>query len=299
MAEETEVIEKEGETAETKEAKAKEAANGVDKRNDNGGVAEDTDAIIADLKKKLEQETSARSEAERRAAASQGAAVSAQTEVQDRNLQLVTTAIETVKTAQTMLKQQFKEAIAANDADAMAEIQEQMATRAAELVQLQNGKASLEEEKKNPPRKQPIQYQSDDPVEVLATQLSPRSAAWVRAHPEYARNERLYRKMARAHEDAIDDGVVGDTDEYFEYVENRLGLRRAPTDGESLSVAAKPTARRGADSSPPSMPVSRANGTSKSPPLTAAEKEIAESLGMKEEEYKKNRDALKAEGRIH
>ena len=72
----------------------------------------------------------------------------------------------------------------------------EMAANEAKALQLENGKQSLKETPRSAPR--PL-----DPVEAFATQLSPRSAAWVRAHPEYATNPKLTQKMIAAHNMAL------------------------------------------------------------------------------------------------
>jgi phage I-like protein len=67
-----------------------------------------------------------------------------------------------------------------------------------------------------------------------------------------------------------------------------------------MSTAASSTQRR---SSPPAAPVSRSNNTSGTRPnvvrLTAAEREMADNMGMKPEEYAKNKLALQKEGKLH
>jgi phage I-like protein len=106
--------------------------------------------------------------------------------------------------------------------------------------------------------------------------------------------------MFRAHEDAIDDGIAPDSDEYFAFIDQRLGIRRnmdeqgTGASAESpMSTAAAP--KRAVQPSP--APVSRGSSRPNVMRLTAAEAETAAALGMKPEEYAKNKALLQKEGR--
>jgi hypothetical protein len=131
------------------------------------------------------------------------------------------------------------------------------------------------------------------PVEELARRLTPRSADWVRAHPECATNPRMFQKMIAAHNLAVADGLQADTDDYFAFVEQTVGYqprRAAPEqqDDDPMAYSAQVTSRR---SSPPAAPVSRSpmNGDGRSQVrgfrLSSSEKEAAEIAHMTEEEY--------------
>lgn len=258
---------------------------------------------IEALKQQLEMERNARAEAEKRARMAENTASKASYEVQDSNLQLIVSAIDSVNRTNTMLKRDYAAAMQAGNFDAAAEIQSQMSINGAKLLQLENGKAALTERLKNPPQQQP--EMPSDPVEAIASQLSPRSAAWVRAHPECVRDKRLYMKMVGAHNIAVADGFQADTDEYFAEIERQLGYRKPQTavqqeeDEEPTSMAAKPMARK---APPPAAPSSRAasNGTGgrNTVTLTREEREMANIMGMTPEEYAKNKVALKKEGKL-
>lgn len=258
---------------------------------------------IEALKQQLEMERVARAEAEKRARMAENTASKASYEVQDSNLQLIVSAIDSVNRTNTMLKRDYAAAMQAGAFDQAAEIQSQMSINGAKLLQLENGKAALTERLKNPPQQQP--EMPADPVEAIASQLSPRSAAWVRAHPECVRDKRLYMKMVGAHNIAVADGFQADTDEYFAEIERQLGYRKPQTavqaeeDEEPTSMAAKPMARK---APPPAAPSSRAasNGTGgrNTVTLTREEREMAGIMGMTPEEYAKNKIALKKEGKL-
>jgi prepilin-type processing-associated H-X9-DG protein len=213
--------------------------------------------------------------------------------VQETNLQLVTNAIDTLRQSNEIAKANYKAAMSAGDYDAAAGYQEEMSSHAAKLLQLEQGKQALESA---PAPVAPVQRPSD-PVEAFAAQLSPRSADWVRRHPQFVTDPRLNQKMIAAHNMAMADGHVADSDEYFATVESLLQVKKAPP-AEALSEASQPTARR-TTTPPPAAPVSRDTRGGNVVRLSPEEREMAEMMKMTPEEYAKNKLALKKEGRLH
>lgn len=278
-----------------------ETADEVESKADAPAV---DDEGIKNLKRQLEVERQARAEAERRAREAQNTASRASQEVQDSNLQLILSAIDSVKRSSEMMKRDYAMAMSAGDFETAAEIQSNMSLNSAKLLQLENGKSALEQRLANPPRQEP--ERPADPVEAIAAQLSPRSAAWVRAHPECVKDRRLYMKMIGAHNIAVADGFEADTDEYFAEIERQMGYRKPQTavqddqDEEPTSMAAKPMAKK---PPPPAAPSSRAasNGTGgrNTVTLSREQREMASIMGMTPEEYAKNMVALKKEGKIN
>jgi hypothetical protein len=251
---------------------------------------------VEELRRRLEVERKGREEAEYRAHQATSQAQQARSEVDSSNLQLVRTAIDTMKREGDILKGNYKQAMAVGDYDSAAEYQEAMADARAKLLQLENGMSAMEAQSRQPV--QPVQHA--DPVEQLASQLSAPSAAWVRAHPEYARTPRLTQKMIAAHNLVTADGIASDTPEYFASVEKVLGIG-APVEQESaLSSASAPAQRR---SAPAAAPVSRSGTASGTRPnvvrLSSEEREMASMMGMSPEDYARNKIALKREGKLH
>jgi len=254
---------------------------------------------IQELKMKLEQERAARIEAEKQARAAYSSAAEAKNEVQDTNLQLVRNAIDTVKRNNDILKYNYSEAMSVGDYTKAAEIQETMGMNSAKLMELERGRSHME----NAPKVvAPEPMRHSDPVEELASQLSPRSADWVRRNPQCVTDPRMYQKMVAAHNIAVADGYTPDSDDYFGQIEDTLKIsKRVNTDydDDPTSGAAKVTQRR---SAPPAAPVSRGGGGTGSRPnevrLTRDEIETARDLGMTEKEYARNKMLLKKEGRM-
>jgi hypothetical protein len=263
-------------------------------------AAKEEDDVQVQLKKlqqKLDEERQARREAERRARDAADQANKAYSEVEDTNLQLVVNAIDTVRRENEILKSHYKEAMSVGDYDRAAEIQESMGSNSAKLLQLENGKAAMEAR----PRPQQVPSYSD-PVEGFASRLSPRSAEWIRKNPQFVTDQRLQQKMIAAHNLAVADGYRPDSDEYFEFVEDTLKIRRqqqqeAAAEVESpLSSAAKVAPKP----APPAAPVNRSSSPrANTVRLSAAEAETAKMFGMTEKEYAQHKLALQREGKMN
>lgn len=256
---------------------------------------------IETLKANLERERQGRLSAEEDARRARTETANAGKTVQETNLALVTNAIANTNAAIDRMESDYAQALQDGDHAAAAKINRAMSQSMSELSQLESGKVALEAEAKNPRREEP--RVENDPVEALATQLSPRSAQWVRSHPEYATDQRLYQKMLAAHNLAVADGVKTDTDDYFEAIEDTLKIRRREPEPEretALSEAAEGVRRQ----SPASAPVSRGGGMDgqKRPGtvrLSAAEVEMAQNMGQSVEEYAREKQALISEGKLN
>lgn len=253
---------------------------------------------LKNLRSQLDAEKARADAAEKRAHQAANQAHTAETEVEQTNLQLINSAIEQVRQFQGKLKANLRAAISASDVDAQADIHEAMGNASAKLMQLESGKQAME----TAPKREAPRAAPPDPVEAIASQLSPRSAAWVRAHPDFATDPRKFQKMLAAHNLAVNDDIAPDTDEYFAAIEDTLKVapREQAQAEEPMQETAKVVQRR---SSPAAAPVSRqVNGSTPRPGvvrLSAEEREMAASMGMTAEDYAKNKYALQKEGKLH
>jgi len=247
--------------------------------------APDVQETVSELKRQLNAEREARVAAERRAH-------SANTEKDDTEIQLVSSAIDSVVRDTEILKSNYRIAMQTQDFDKAADIQQLMGEKSAQLQQLRNGLDAMNSKPKTPVP----QYVPADPVEAFASLLSHASGEWVRRNPQFVTDQRLNRKMIRAHEDAVDDGIALDTPAYFAAIEAKLGVAKTTDTGDQY--AAKVTQRR--DAAPAAAPVSRgtSNGSKNVIRLTALEREAAADNKMSEKEYAQHKAALIKEGKL-
>lgn len=250
---------------------------------------------IEELKKRLESEKMARLDAEKRARDAAKQAEKANADIHDAQLSLVQTAFDGLKRDQDILKNSFKESMAIGDYDRAAEIQEAMSMNAAKLLQIEHG---LNEMKSRPPVQQvqpPASAAHEMTVDDLIARVNtPLSKNWLMNNKQHLPDGRAIRIMARAHEDAIDMGIIPESVEYFAMVESRLGINRqqapapaAQQQDAALSTASNPVQRR---SSPAAAPVSRSpvssTGTRQNTiRLTPEEVEAAKISGLSPKEY--------------
>lgn len=216
----------------------------------------------------------------------------------------VLTVLDNLKRDKEDAKRKYRAAMEAGEFDKAADAQDELSLANARIVEAEKGKQELEERAKAPPvaprRTEPLP--ADDPAERLAATLSPRSAAWVRSHPEFARDEAKQEEMTRAHFSALGEGHRADTEAYFDFVNRKLGITKAPPDPVSPGGIA--SGAREASRAPASAPVSR--DVTQSPGsarpntvhLTASEVATAKAMDMKLEDYARYKVALIKEGKI-
>jgi hypothetical protein len=186
-------------------------------------------------------------------------ATRAKTEVVDSQHQLILNTIENVKSKGDQLEAQLEAAQNEGDNKKAAALFRQLAKVEADLNQLDNARMSVEAQQKAPkvaPVEGRVRAAPVDPVEALAGQLSPKSAAWVRAHPDCATDDSLFHEMIAADKRALRAGFKADTPEYFSFIEKRLGFTKeeepviettrrvaAPVSRDVPSIAGSPSTR--------------------------------------------------------
>jgi hypothetical protein len=179
-------------------------------------------------KRIAEAEREARKQAEHYAREQAQQVYNAQNQVQDGNLKIILNAIDATEQAAASAERDYATAMAAGDYAMAAKAQRIMAQAESHLLQLNNGKQRLEETLQQPtegsvqepeiPSFEPrIQH---DPVEMYASKLAPKSAQWLREHPDAVNK---IGKLTRAHQDAVEDGIAPESADYFRYIESRLG----------------------------------------------------------------------------
>jgi len=252
---------------------------------------------IEALRRELEAEKSARAYAEQQAQQARDQARMATTDKADSDLRMLNTAIETETRNKEILKANLRDAVANGDTDAQADILMAINQTDNNIRQISEGKKHYEAQIKAQPEP------NVNKVEKLASQLTPKSAEWVRANPDVVNDDRKAKRLERAHFDAIDDGIQPDTPDYFSFLENRLNINKAPAQQQDLAMSAASNATSGRQASaPPAAPVSRSGtGTGGRPnvvSLTRAEQEAARDMGMSPKEYAQNKIALIKAGRM-
>lgn len=255
-------------------------------------VAPETEETVEDLRQQIEATKAAKAESDRRAAEAAAQVQATQREVQNHrsqaeqaNFEAVTTALDSAKSQLGTLKKAYAQALRDGDHDAAAEAQADLAMLAPRIAQLDDAKAEMEAARKAPPAAQPPRTAAAaDPFEAHLAQMSPNSAAWCRAHPDYLKDRRLYAKLLSAHHDAEGEGITLDTPEYFSHIEGRLGLREAESQGRVANAPVAPQRER-TMAAPVSRTPAGAPRNAREVTLTPAQREAAAISGISEIEY--------------
>jgi len=259
-------------------------------------VIDEREKALADLRKQYEhQKRIADAEREARRAAEEYARQQAQqvgyarNDVQDSNLKLILNAIDSTEAAAANAERDYAMAMSEGNYQAAAEAQRAISRAEAHLLQLQNGKQKLEENlQQNTAEGSVYEPQipsfepklPQDPVEMYASKLAPRSAQWLREHPEVV-NQNKIGKLTRAHQDAVEDGLAAESPEYFRYIESRLGYNEASQPEEQareqpiLREAQKKSIASAPVSSSSSISATRSTANSNTMVLSSAEVEMA------------------------
>lgn len=267
---------------------------------------EELKSKLKDAKQKYSQEKKARQEAENAAQQAVQQAYKASAEVEENQIHLVSGALDTLRREQEMLKNTMKEVMAVGDFDRAVELQEAFQSNINKITRLEDGLNEM----KNTPRREAPPAPSRDIVDTLMQQVTPRSAKWLDQNREHLQDQRQLRIMERAHGDALDNQIIPESDDYFRFIENRLGIgktKEAPRnsryddDDEVMSGASNPTNRR--QSAPAAAPVSRSSGGPTGNPrvirLTPDQAEAARISGISPKEYWENLQAEKTRNTSH
>lgn len=238
-------------------------------------------------------------------------AKSYQVQAQDNNLTAFNNAIASFERDAEMLERDYATVLAEGDYAKAAKLQRQMAQVESKLVQLAQGRESLEERLKyerevlEQQRKTPeprYQEQESDPIEAQIRQVqSPASQAWLRSHRDVLADPDKTALMTAAHWESVAKKIQPDSAEYFSFIESKVY-------GESQSDTPPPQAAQPRQTRQPmaAAPVSRTNsaqalrsGQSVTMTLTPAERQAARDMDMSDEEYLEGKLAMIQRGSMN
>jgi hypothetical protein len=291
----------EEQSQETQEARAEEQATSAidaaiqEPAAPEDGAQSDTERLAAELDAATARAEAAEARAKEAEERHRQAGVhlrEADKLIRENKLSTINQAIESAKGLEDQLKAQLRQAKTAGDIDAEVELAARMSRNYSELQILHSGKMQLEAQPALPP--EPV-YNADALIE--GARLSAASAAWLRAHPDWASSQAKVTKLTGAHNLAVGDGIALDTPEYFAHVERTLGIgnndQRPPEQARTPINPPAPAASQAAQvvqrrTAPPAAPPSRGDGGGRILRLTAAQREAAKISGVSDEEYAKN-----------
>jgi len=235
------------------EKTAKSDAGGaqLESANFNDDPLEDLKGQFATMTQRATAAEQAAQQAAQRATEAEQRAHRVESEMVTSQIDTVTSGIAQAEAEATAAEQAYIAATEAGDAAAMARAHRAIARAEANIVRLKEAKSDLEDEAKArkdrpaPTHQRPSQPQQPaNVVETFVQGMSPKSAAWVRAHPEVVTDRKLNARVLAAHNLALAEDVAVESDEYFRRVEEAIKpqqqqpQRRANGDGTRPSSAA-------------------------------------------------------------
>jgi hypothetical protein len=264
------------------------------------------DRGIAELRAQLDQQMRATAEAQRVAVEASQRAQLAEQRVVGSTAHAIESAIAAADREAADYKAQFQAALDAADHKAAAEAQEKLSDARHNLLRLNEQKAYVEAEqrKQQQPRQQPQPQQRQQPngIDSIAQSLVqdgyPRSADWLRAHPEMGRPDML-KRLASASNHLVDNkGLQLESDEYFAALEQELGMGQRQSSPRGDYRRAGPAT----SAAPTNGSVSLRTGHTQMRshvPLTAEQRAAAiEMHGMTEKEYAREFEDARINGKL-
>lgn len=278
-----------------------------------------------------QSERNAREEAERAAHRSAQEAKGYRDQSEEDRLGSINSGLENAQQRMLAAKQELRRAHEAAEFDKLADAQEQIALAAADIRKFGDQKQALETSTKKTGTfeggrvEAPAPPQPSSAFEKFVRPFTPRSQAFLRAHPDFVPgavggDDTKNARMMAGHYDAVARKVALDSDEYFKIIEEATGLRTPETKPSPLSgasettkqeVVPQPAQRRPAPlpSAPPSrdVPTGGAAGgarVSRTVTLSRDQQDAAKisfphlSTQQAFAEYAKNLLELEAEGKM-
>ena len=280
----------------------------VDLNADDGKKGEGRpDTAAAELRAQLAAQRNATQYAQQVAAEAHQRAQIAEQRVMGSTVSAIDSALQAAEQQALNFKAEFQAALDAADHRAAAEAQEKLSDARHNLLRLQEQRAYVDAEARRPlpqQRQQPQPQQIagvDQIAEGLAQDGYPRSADWLRSHPEWASRPDLLKRVASASNHLVDNrGLALESDEYFMALEQELGMSQRPQRGDYGQAQRR--AGPPASAAPTNGSVSLRTGQTgmrSHVPLTAEQRAAAiEMHGMTEKEFAQEFEKARVEGKL-
>lgn len=254
--------------------------------------------------RRIQEEIKARQEAERLVREREQDASQSKIRAEDAEYDAILNAIGAAESEADGAQRDIALASEGNDAKGVAEASRRLARAESRLIQLQDGKDAIERAKTaaaTKAKEEPVRPRQAPTVEQYIDQLPNllnSQREWLKRHPDTMTDNRKNMKLQGAHVEAEDQGLGVGTSEYFEYLEQRLGYKKAETMDDEDD-----TPRRAPVSAPPSRSATNpSNGRQASNTritLTPEQREMARLSGIDELTYARQLqklNTLKSEG---
>lgn len=232
-----------------------------------------------------ERSRSAATEAERQAREYAGNAQQATKVAQSHELDSVNNALGSAQREMEALEGKLATAMEAGEFGTVAKLQGQIGKQGAMLVNLEQGKAILEQRAKE----KPAQQQPRSPEEQREAYLrsrTPETAAWLRANPRFFTDAAFRQKVESA--DGYVANILGvsrDSPEYFQKIEETTGMRQAATSAAGVAVERSSDQQQVESPKMPTRPAPAAAPSRTVPASRSSENASGDRITLTRDEY--------------
>ena len=260
----------------------------------------------AQLRAQLDQQRQATYQAQQIAIEAANRAQLAEQRVMGSTVNAIDSAMETAQQQAANFKAEFQAALDAADHRAAAEAQERLSDARHNLLRLQEQRAYVDAEARKPQPQIRQQPQPQQPAGVdqiahgLAQDGYPRSAEWLRSHPEMGRPDML-KRIASASNHLVDNrGLALESDEYFAALEQELGMNQRAQRGDYGQAQRRAGPPASAAPTPGSVSLRTGQtGMRSHIPLSAEQRAAAiEMHGMTEKEFAQEFEKARVDGKL-
>jgi archaellum component FlaC len=261
---------------------------------------------VDDLQKQLEQEKAQREAAQAETRRLQGERDNAMALAQEAERRGISTqelyhesSIKAAQDQMDALTNQQESAYNDGNFKLVAEINKKLNRLGGQIAVLEREKEMIGHARQQQKQQPAHEAASTDPIELAGRGRTPRTQQFLRQHPELVRGDGTLKRAAiDAHERALDEGFVVDTEGYFKHIEKVLAETSAPKP-EANGAAAAP-ARQGAPTT--AAPVSRGAvaGSSQGSQfvMTPKMRRLAEEQGVAPQDWAREYVRLVKAGRM-
>jgi hypothetical protein len=228
----------------------------ISDQQDAGTELRTTDAELETIRQQLADETKKRETAEQERDSERQRALSERTNRFAAQEAAVASALEAAQARLAELKRLYNERMGESRFEEGAELQGQISETMREARALAWQKQQLEQAKH-----QPVIDDAGARFEQAIAALPQQARDWCRRHPDYVMDARKNAQAQAAHFAAIGDGIREWSLDYWDFIEDRLGLREGADDGPE-----EPDHGRAAAGRDRAGPARRSGATTAAPP---------------------------------
>lgn len=277
--------------AKPKEKEAEAEIEAPEKEESKSGAEDAIQALQKQLDALKEENNRTRAAYEAKAREADEALNNAQSatgHVLQSKYDLVNTEIANDKARAEAIKRELKVARETGNTDLESDLMVENARIGVKLQTNEQRKREIEVAHQREQQRRETPRQPADPIEAQLANVSPKSAAWLRSHPECLTDDVMNAKVLLADKEAKRKGLVADTPEYFTYIEEKMGYRK-PADDDADEVETRQAERsekRPAYAAPPSRDTAPGSPRKASQMRLSREQvDTAEALGMTPAQY--------------